>query len=49
MQGWPSLGENIVYLIWKNSIEQIAINNYFIHEKLHLGCLLQSADKSYQI
>lgn len=33
MQGWPSLGENIVYLIWKNSIEQIAINNINLYMK----------------
>lgn len=29
MQGWPSLGENIVYLIWKNSIEQIASQSIY--------------------
>ena len=36
MQGWPSLGENIVYLIWKKSSKQLAIIK-FNHEKLQLG------------
>ena len=44
MQGWPSLGENIVYLIWKKSSKQLAIIK-FNHEKLQLGCLLLSAIK----